>query len=148
MNEGCLLNFCRCIVLQIYSVQTQVDALVNSTTADMNLQSNPSAMALSAVAGPTLQQQCTSKAPLSDGGLCVTSGGNLDCKKVFHINVKDEQVIKWIILKWLSELAVFSDGHFYLFCNTIFIPTILVFVIEYREVRKPCFFSVSIYLYL
>ena len=43
------------------------------------------AQTLSKAAGPTLQAECTKKAPISDGEIAVTGGGNLQCRYVFHI---------------------------------------------------------------
>ena len=76
----------------------QVDAIVNSTSTDLDLSRNPSAVALSTTAGPTLQQECKAIGEVQTGGIVVTTGGNLKCKHVFHSscsgweNGKGEQV--------------------------------------------------------
>ena len=62
----------------------QVDVIVNSTSSDLNLSANASAMALSAAAGPRLQQECNTIGKVDTGEIVVTSGANLACKHVFH----------------------------------------------------------------
>ena len=62
----------------------QVDAIVNSTSSNLDLSRNASAQALSNAAGPKLQQECTAIGQVQTGGIVVTSGGNLGCKHVFH----------------------------------------------------------------
>ena len=80
----------------------QVDAIVNSTSSDLDLSRNASAKALSAAAGPKLQQECNAIGKVETGGIVVTSGGKLECKHVFHTscasweNGKGEQVAKCI----------------------------------------------------
>lgn len=62
----------------------QVDAIVNSTSTDLDLSRNASAIALSAAAGPMLQQECKAIGKVNAGDIVVTSGANLNCKQVFH----------------------------------------------------------------
>ncbi|XP_068729497.1 protein mono-ADP-ribosyltransferase PARP14-like [Montipora capricornis] len=87
----------------------KVDVIVNSTSSDLNLESNQSAKALSVAAGPTLQQECKAIGQVPQGGIVVTSGGSLHCKHVFHTNCsqwengKGEQVLRDIIRKSLTE---------------------------------------------
>lgn len=77
---------------------SQVDAIVNSTSSDLDLSRNASAKALSDAAGPTLQQECKAIGKVETGNIVVTSGGNLGCEHVFHTscaeweNGKGEQV--------------------------------------------------------
>ena len=58
--------------------------IVNSTSSDLDLTRNLSARALSAAAGPMLQQECKVIGKLKTGDIVVTSGANLKCKHVFH----------------------------------------------------------------
>ena len=80
----------------------QVDAIVNSTSSDLDLSRNASAKALSAAAGPKLQQECSAIGQVRTGGIVVTGGGNLGCKHVFHTSCaswetgKGEQVSNYI----------------------------------------------------
>ena len=73
--------------------------IVNSTSTELDLSRNASAKALSAAAGPKLQQECKAIGKVKTGAIVVTSGGNLDCKHVFHTscaaweNGKGEQVL-------------------------------------------------------
>ena len=77
---------------------SQVDAIVNSTSSDLDLSRNASAKALSDAAGHTLQQECKAIGKVETGNIVVTRGGNLGCKHVFHSscagweNGKGEQV--------------------------------------------------------
>ena len=62
----------------------QVDVIVNSTSPDLNLDANASAKALSATAGPKLQQECKTICKVETGQIVVTGAANLACKYVFH----------------------------------------------------------------
>ena len=62
----------------------QVDVVVNSTSRDLNLDANASAKALSAAAGPKLQEECKTTGQVKTGEIVATSGANLACKHVFH----------------------------------------------------------------
>ena len=57
---------------------------VNTTNPNLDLSFGEVAQALSKAAGPTLQAECTKKAPISAGDIAVTGGGNLQCRYVFH----------------------------------------------------------------
>ncbi|KAL9972377.1 hypothetical protein ACROYT_G018663 [Oculina patagonica] len=89
--------------------QEKVDAIVNSTSSDLDLTKNASAKALSAAAGPTLQQECKAIGKVNTGDIVVTKGGNLGCKHVFHTSCagwnqqSGEQVLRGIIRKCLDE---------------------------------------------
>ena len=58
--------------------------IVNSTSSNLDLTKNASAKALSAAAGPLLQQECRAIGKVDTGDIAVTSGANLKCKNVFH----------------------------------------------------------------
>lgn len=62
----------------------QVDVIVNSTSPDLNLDANASAKALSAAAGPKLQQECKTIGKVETGQIVITGAANLACKHVFH----------------------------------------------------------------
>ena len=62
----------------------QVDVIVNTTSSNLNLSENASAKALSAAAGPKLQQECKTIGQVKTGEIVVTNGANLACKHVFH----------------------------------------------------------------
>ena len=36
-------------------------------------------------AGPTLQEECSRKAPIVSGQIAVTGSGNIKCKHIFHL---------------------------------------------------------------
>ncbi|XP_022795893.1 poly [ADP-ribose] polymerase 14-like [Stylophora pistillata] len=101
----------------------KVDVIVNSTSSDLNLSANASAMALSAAAGPRLQQECNTIGKVDTGEIVVTSGANLACKHVFHTscagweNGAGEKVLRDIIKKCLEEAQKRS-------LSTISIPAI------------------------
>ena len=57
---------------------------VNTTNTDLNLSNGKVAQALSAAAGPSLQEECKKKAPISVAEIAVTGGGKLQCRYVFH----------------------------------------------------------------
>ncbi|KAL9972371.1 hypothetical protein ACROYT_G018656 [Oculina patagonica] len=86
----------------------EVDAIVNSTSSDLDLSRNASAKALSDAAGPMLQQECKAIGKVNDGDIVVTSGANLNCKHVFHTSCagwnqqSGEQELRNIIKKCLS----------------------------------------------
>lgn len=63
---------------------SQVDAIVSSTSSDLDPSRNASAKALSDVTGPKLQQECKAIGKVETGNIVVTRGGNLGCKHVFH----------------------------------------------------------------
>ncbi|XP_078371828.1 protein mono-ADP-ribosyltransferase PARP14-like isoform X2 [Oculina patagonica] len=89
--------------------QERVDVIVNSTSPDLDLTKNASSKALSAAAGPMLQQECKAIGNVNTGDIVVTSGGNLRCKHVFHTSCagwsqqSGEQVLRDIINKCLNE---------------------------------------------
>ena len=62
----------------------QVDVIVNTTSSNLNLSGNASSKALSAAAGPKLQEECKTIGQVKTGEIVVTNGANLACKHVFH----------------------------------------------------------------
>ena len=58
---------------------------VNTTNTNLDLSFGEVAQALSKAAGPTLQAECTNKAPISVGEIAVTGGGRLQSRYVFHV---------------------------------------------------------------
>lgn len=62
----------------------QVDVIVNTTSSNLNLSGNASSKALSAAAGPKLQEECKKIGQVKTGEIVVTNGANLACKHVFH----------------------------------------------------------------
>ena len=62
----------------------QVDVIVNTTSSNLNLSGNASSRALSAAAGPKLQEECKTIGQVKTGEIVVTNGANLACKHVFH----------------------------------------------------------------
>lgn len=65
----------------------QQHAIVNTTGESINLQDNPVARALAQGAGPQLQQECSTKAPIAEGQVKVTSGYKLECNVVIHCRI-------------------------------------------------------------
>ena len=60
---------------------------MNSAGANLNLESNPCAKALSKVAGPHLQAECNkmvSGGSIADWDFAKTTAGKLNCKFVYH----------------------------------------------------------------
>ena len=60
---------------------------MNSTNGNMDLSGGAVAQALAKAAGPSLQAECTKKAPIAAGEIAVTGPGNIRrCKCIIHIN--------------------------------------------------------------
>ena len=58
---------------------------VNSTNTNLDLSGGVISKYLATVAGPSLQDECTKKAPINPGQVAVTGSGNIKCKYIFHI---------------------------------------------------------------
>ena len=67
-----------CFILQVH-----VDALVNTTDANLGF-GGFVAKALLKAAGGALKDECASKAPVPVGGVTVTGAGNMKCKHIIH----------------------------------------------------------------
>ena len=69
---------------------SQVDVIVNSTSADLQLDKGALSKALSHAGGGQIQQACSHNYPngITVGDVAVTTGGKLKCKEVFHIALK------------------------------------------------------------
>eukprot|EP00118_Oscarella_pearsei_P022551 m.261870 g.261870 ORF g.261870 m.261870 type:complete len:1887 (+) comp40450_c0_seq1:83-5743(+) len=69
-------------------VNEEVDVVINSTTSSLSLNSALTSKALSRAAGPGLQQACSEfvkkNGKIWQGGVAVTDGYNLSCKKIVH----------------------------------------------------------------
>ena len=60
---------------------------MNSTNGNLDLSRGAVAQALTKAAGPSLQAECTNKAPIATGEIAVTGPGKiLRCKCIIHIN--------------------------------------------------------------
>ncbi len=57
---------------------------VNTTNGQLDLSHGAVATALAKAAGPDLQSECKTKAPVAVGDLAITGAGNLPCRYVFH----------------------------------------------------------------
>ncbi|KAL3843270.1 hypothetical protein ACJMK2_021212, partial [Sinanodonta woodiana] len=73
--------------------ESKADVIV-STTSSFPVLYGVIANTLSKVAGPSLQADCNQNYPngIKDGEVAVTSGGNLNCRKVFHIKLSEWNV--------------------------------------------------------
>ena len=58
---------------------------VNSTNTNLDLSGGVISKYLATAAGPSLQDECTKKAPINPGQVAVTGSGNMKCKYIFHI---------------------------------------------------------------
>ncbi|KAK3612553.1 hypothetical protein CHS0354_024539 [Potamilus streckersoni] len=69
---------------------SKADVIVSTTSSFPNL-NGVIAKTLSKFAGPSLQADCNMNYPngIQDGQVVSTSGGNLNCKKVFHIKLSE-----------------------------------------------------------
>jgi len=63
-----------------------VDALLNTTSRDLDFRKGAISKSISAAAGRELQAECASKYPdgIRPGQVIATSGYRLPCKKVYH----------------------------------------------------------------
>ena len=100
----------------IYVFSLQADAIVNTASSDLDLSRNACAKSLSAMAGPSLQQECSTKGPVNVGDMAVTGGGNLKCKHVFHVvcdgwnggeGEQVKSVLFYIIVRLLPSAKIF-----------------------------------------
>ena len=68
-----------------------MDVIVNRIRGDLNLSSGAASKALLQVAGISLQDECDQyrreHGELAIGDFTVTSGGDLCCQYVFHVNL-------------------------------------------------------------
>jgi len=66
-----------------------VDALLNTTSKDLDFRKGAISKSISMAAGRELQAECASKYPdgIRPGQLISTSGYRLPCKKVYHSSV-------------------------------------------------------------
>ena len=64
----------------------QVDAIVSSTTKTLKLNEGAVSKSLLKKGGKSIQQECSSKYSdgISEGDIAITSGGKLQCKKIYH----------------------------------------------------------------
>eukprot|EP00112_Aurelia_sp_Birch-Aquarium-sp1_P008660 Seg196.2 transcript_id=Seg196.2/GoldUCD/mRNA.D3Y31 product=Poly protein_id=Seg196.2/GoldUCD/D3Y31 len=87
------------------------DVIVNSTSRDLRLSGNACSRSLLRVAGQNLQQSCSAHISsfgiVKDWSLVPTDGGSLDCKKVFHLVLgnEDKDNLKKIINEVLVETS-------------------------------------------
>jgi hypothetical protein len=77
------LHFCRAVMLELLC---QVDVMVNTTSADLNLKNGAISRSILTAAGPMIQAECQQKAPagVSYGDIVETSGCKLRCTSVYH----------------------------------------------------------------
>ena len=64
----------------------QAEVLVNSTNKELKLDMGYISKSLLQAAGPSLQLECSEKAPdgVQPGNIVITGGGKLPCAMVFH----------------------------------------------------------------
>lgn len=69
----------------------QVDVIVNSVNKELKLDKGTLSNTLNRVAGPALQQSCSSLYPngIKPKEVAFTDAGNLSCQKVYHVCVSD-----------------------------------------------------------
>ena len=79
------------IFLNAPYISFQVDVIVNRIRSDLSLSCGPASKALLQAAGPSLQAECykyqEEHNELAIGDFLVTSGGDLCCQYVFHVNL-------------------------------------------------------------
>ncbi|KAK3612551.1 hypothetical protein CHS0354_024537 [Potamilus streckersoni] len=104
--------------------ESKADVIVSTTSSFPNL-NGVIAKALGKVAGPSLQADCNKNYPkgLQEGQIASTCGGNLNCKKVFHIKLSEwnhsngKSVVEGTVTECLKMLK--SEG-----LHSIDFPTI------------------------
>ncbi|OWF45300.1 Poly [ADP-ribose] polymerase 14 [Mizuhopecten yessoensis] len=96
----------------------KVDVIVNSANKELKLDKGTLSNTLNRVAGPALQQSCSTLYPqgITPKGVAFTDAGNLSCKKVYHVCMCDfdrsnedesSRVIIDLVCKCLEEM----DSH-------------------------------------
>ncbi|XP_041356180.1 protein mono-ADP-ribosyltransferase PARP14-like [Gigantopelta aegis] len=70
-------------------VKQNVDVIVNSIGNGLNLSRGPISKIILEAAGPSIQEECQTKYPhgIESWGVAVTSGGNINCKQIYHISL-------------------------------------------------------------
>ena len=98
----------------------QAEIYVNSTNGKLDLKGGAVSMILAKAAGPSLQAECSKKAPIDFGEVAITGAGNIRrCKHIIHVNCptfdqaegKAEKVIKSVFFNCILLLAVASFYH-------------------------------------
>ncbi|XP_067934854.1 protein mono-ADP-ribosyltransferase PARP14-like [Watersipora subatra] len=85
-NKMLILNRVSLEIVEGDIVNIKTEALVNSVGTDFQLNHGKVAQALLAKAGPLLQKECTTLAPIKVGEIKVTEGHQLECQKIVHCN--------------------------------------------------------------
>jgi poly [ADP-ribose] polymerase 10/14/15 len=102
----------RVLVKQGSILDVKAEIYVNSTNGNMDLSGGAVSQALVKAAGPSLQAECTQKAPIAAGEIAVTKPGNIQqCNCVIHINCpgydesdrQAEEVLRTIMNKCMKE---------------------------------------------
>ncbi|XP_048239350.1 protein mono-ADP-ribosyltransferase PARP14-like [Haliotis rufescens] len=93
----------------------QADVLVNTTQTDLILSIGAVSFSLLEEGGMAIQQECTEKKPtgLNIGGMVESTGGKLQCKKIFHVVLPvwnnglndSEKVLQSVVLHCLEEAS-------------------------------------------
>ncbi|XP_052794381.1 protein mono-ADP-ribosyltransferase PARP15-like isoform X1 [Mya arenaria] len=94
----------------ITELNEQVDVIVNTTAPNLDLTQGAASRALLTKGGRSIQTEVNLKkgpGKLAEGSIVVTSGGNLDCKEIYHTTLQRRRhgrghIIKTLVTKCLN----------------------------------------------
>ncbi|CAC5424295.1 Protein mono-ADP-ribosyltransferase PARP15 [Mytilus coruscus] len=104
----------------------EIDAIVNTTSRDLNLSAGLVSQSLLRAGGSGLQDECKKKYPrgVNSGEVAVTNGGNLKCKIVLHGCLEpwrpDGSTIK-ILETFVNGCLTMADSNH---CNSVAFPAL------------------------
>lgn len=110
----------------------QADVLVNTTQTDLILSIGAVSFSLLEEGGMEIQQECTEKKPtgLNIGGMVESTGGKLQCKKIFHVvlpvwnnGLNDSEKVSIFIVWCCFYIFNFNTNPFLFFKSGYGLPT-------------------------
>lgn len=114
----CILISLQNILLSIWIIIFQVDVIVNSVGADLNLQNGIVSKKLVDKAGTTIQDECNAKYKddgINIGEIAVTNAGKLQCQKIFHVALYTRFVSNGSLSIEVHIFVNFSNIWFFFF---------------------------------
>ena len=125
----------------IFIFLLQADVIVNSVDSDLDLSKGRGSKVLSESGGQSIQQECLKNYPsgISENEVAVTNGGNLKCRKIYHVHLpkwedNNSQVINMIVEKNFSIILFIFNSSFskFLIVNYVSWAIMVVIVIVWQ----------------
>ena len=108
----------------------QVDVIVNTTNANLNLNGSACGTALLKVAGKQLSDECQKIGRLKVGNIATTGSANLNCKRVYHVCCSS-----WDGGKGVLVMPIKLNPSYYFFISVLYI--LLIHIIIYFFIDSP-----------